>query len=184
MGTRQTRRQRKHDESERAGALRQRGASDPCVDGPRGSRGRRACASAAESRASCAGDGCLAGTCACSRGWLHDGDGGWTVPFFHRPSSATRRGRGAGRYRSGGGPSHDTGGRQMGQTNLDISDTLRSQSTPEGDKMLWTTVALRPHRPLTSPDLGGRRLGCRTVMATRAGHHPAPVTLHLRRSIG
>jgi hypothetical protein len=56
-----------------AGAIRPRVRRDPCGDAPRGSRARRACASAAGSRASWPGGGCSAERCACSRWCLPDG---------------------------------------------------------------------------------------------------------------
>jgi len=59
-------------ESTRWPGLRQRGSCDPCGDARTGSRDRRGCASAGGSRAPCAGDGCSAGTYACSRAHLHD----------------------------------------------------------------------------------------------------------------
>jgi hypothetical protein len=50
------------------GRIRRTARRGPCGDGRRGSRGRRGCACAAGSRASWPGDGCSAGTYACSRG--------------------------------------------------------------------------------------------------------------------
>jgi len=47
--------------------IRLRAWCDPCGGARRGSSGRRACASADGSRAPCGGDGCSAGTYACSR---------------------------------------------------------------------------------------------------------------------
>jgi hypothetical protein len=47
--------------------LRRRGSCGPCDDGWRGSPGRHGCAFAGGNRAPCAGDGCSAGTYACSR---------------------------------------------------------------------------------------------------------------------
>jgi hypothetical protein len=47
--------------------VRRRRGGDPCGGARRGSRDRPACASAVGSRAPCAGDGCSADTCACSR---------------------------------------------------------------------------------------------------------------------
>ena len=48
-------------------ALRRPAACGPCHGAQRGSPDRRGCASAGGSRASCAGVGCSAGRCACSR---------------------------------------------------------------------------------------------------------------------
>jgi hypothetical protein len=48
--------------------LRRRACRDPCHGGRRGWRARPGCASAAGSRGPSTGDGCSAGTCACSRG--------------------------------------------------------------------------------------------------------------------
>jgi len=47
--------------------LRRPASLDPCDDGSRGSNARRGYASGAGSHASCSGDGCSAGTCACSQ---------------------------------------------------------------------------------------------------------------------
>ena len=47
--------------------LRPRGGRGPCRGAPRGSSGRRGCASAAGSRGSSRAGGCSAGRCACSR---------------------------------------------------------------------------------------------------------------------
>ena len=47
--------------------LRRRGSCGPCGGGRTGWRGRRGCACAGGNRAPCAGDGCSAGTYACSR---------------------------------------------------------------------------------------------------------------------
>jgi hypothetical protein len=69
--------------------LRQRGSCDPCDGEPTGSRDRRGCASAGGSRAPCAGGGCSAGTCACSRAHLQNASLG-SVP---RPGRTTQRRR-------------------------------------------------------------------------------------------
>ena len=51
-------------------AVRRPGCCDPCGDEPTGSSGRRGCACAGGNRAPCDGDGCSAGTYACSRASL------------------------------------------------------------------------------------------------------------------
>jgi hypothetical protein len=51
----------------RSAGLRQRGCCGPCGDGRTGSRDPHGCASAGGTRAPCDGDGCSAGTYACSR---------------------------------------------------------------------------------------------------------------------
>jgi len=52
---------------ERSSPVRPRACCDPCDGARTGWRGRRGYASAVESHGSCAGGGCSAGTCACSR---------------------------------------------------------------------------------------------------------------------
>ena len=57
--------------------LRPPGSCGPCDDARTGWNARRACAYAGGSRGPCAGDGCSAGTYACSRVLLHYGVAAW-----------------------------------------------------------------------------------------------------------
>ena len=76
-------------------AVRRRGSCGPCDDAKTEWSGRRGCACAGGNRAPCAGDGCSAGTYACSRASLsvvfrdvHTG-GISSAPFgWHRPPTA------------------------------------------------------------------------------------------------
>jgi hypothetical protein len=66
--------------------IRPRCSCDPCGGATRESRGPHGCASAGGSRAPCGGDGCSAGTCACSRACLRCvGSGQVCVAGLHSP---------------------------------------------------------------------------------------------------